>query len=112
MPAGPVAANDGPRLTVRRSVLEGVLDLLARLFHITLGLVGLAFGLHFLVIEGIPGVLFGLTLEFFGLVVCLVAGAHEYLLTTGPSPAPYSSCRSGGHPQVVPARDPHHLTSK
>src|ERR1700722_19691677 len=58
---------------------EGVLDLLARLLEVALGLVDLALGLELLVAGGLAGLLLGLALEFLGLVICLIGQSHGRL---------------------------------
>src|SRR5215203_1976326 len=70
--------GDGPSRLPRReqSVLEGVLDLLAGLLQVALGLVGLPFDLQFVVIGGPAESFFGLPLELLGLVLGLVVNAH------------------------------------
>src|SRR5215218_6201707 len=60
--------------------LEGVLDLLASLLEVALGLVGLALGLQLLVVGHAAGGLLGLSFEFFGLVLGLVVKPHRCLL--------------------------------
>src|SRR5215207_6409912 len=65
--------GDGPSRLPRReqSVLEGVLDLLAGLLQVALGLVGPTLGLQFLVIGGPAEPLFGLPLTSWALFLAL-----------------------------------------
>src|SRR5215204_1134684 len=75
--------GDGPSRLPRReqSVLEGVLDLLAGLLQVALGLVGPTLGLQFLVIGGLAESFLALPLEFLGLVLGLVINSHGHLLS-------------------------------
>jgi len=52
--------------------LEDVLDLLACILDVAFGLVGVTFGFQILVVGGLPGLLLGLPLDLFGLVLRLV----------------------------------------
>src|SRR5215216_6981649 len=63
-----------------QSVLEGVLDLLAGLLQVALGLVGLPLDLQFVVIGGPAESFFGLPLELLGLVLGLVINSHGSIL--------------------------------
>src|SRR4051794_40889864 len=56
--------------------LEGVLDLLARLLQVALGLVGLALGLPLLVVRGVAELLLAFALGGLSLVAELVHRAH------------------------------------
>src|SRR5690348_6449445 len=64
---------------VHRSVLflEDVLDLVAGLLEVTLGLVDLAFGFQFLVVGGPAYAFLDLALDFRGLVGRLVFSRHS-----------------------------------
>src|SRR5712664_2425708 len=57
-------------------LLEDVLDLLAGLLRVTLGLVGLPLGLQLVVADGLAGGLLGLALDLFGLVTGLIGSTH------------------------------------
>src|SRR6478609_6063416 len=69
-------------------LLEGVLDVVARLLEVGLGLVGLALGLEALVVLRLARALLDLALRLFGGVLDLVTESHgissrRYLSTVG-----------------------------
>src|SRR5215218_3377946 len=66
--------------TTGASAFEGVLDPLAGLLEVALGLVGLAFGLQVAITAGIADGFLGFAGQFFGLVFDLVVGTHVVLL--------------------------------
>src|SRR6185437_9242014 len=60
-----------------RSLLEGVLDLLASQFQVALHLVSLAFAFHVRVVESLASALLDLAFGRLGLVLCLICSAHS-----------------------------------
>src|SRR5215204_929429 len=80
MHPGPSGRRPEPITRREQSVLEGVLDLLADLLQVALGLVGLPFDLQFVVIGGPAEPFFGLPLELLGLVLGLVINSHGSIL--------------------------------
>src|SRR5262249_49760098 len=82
MPAAATPGTAGGRVPVpgapaRELGLEGVLDLLACVLEVALGLIGLALGLQVLVAGGLACLLLDLALHFLGLVLRLVLGTHR-----------------------------------
>src|SRR5688572_21539487 len=81
-------------------VLDGVLDLLAGLLEVGLGLVGPAGRLQLLVVGGPADGLLGLALQLLALVVKLVVGRHGGItstawLPTDPRPQTGQEMRAG-----------------
>src|SRR5664280_2394292 len=64
------------RVSLRFSLVEGVLGLLAGLLEVALGLIGLAFAFHLLVAGSLASVFLGCALGFVLLVPQLVKPAH------------------------------------
>src|SRR5581483_10686355 len=89
-------SRDGRIGWSRALLLERVLDLVPGLLEVALGLVGLAFGLQFLIVGGVPHAFLDLALDFGGLVSGLVLGSHDLHRPSGfPYHFPAGSAQTG-----------------
>src|ERR1019366_4570949 len=79
------------------SVLEGVLDLLARVLHIGLGLVGLALGFEPIVVGALSGGVLGFARGVLGSVLGLVNASHDVLLLSSSRHGACRGCAGGAY---------------